>query len=1388
MELSGLHCYIDALAQRQPDAPAAVDVEGRWSYGQLRRAAGRVAALLARHGVKAEKSQDPSETPRPVALALPRGNVWYACCYACWRLGVPVVASDDMPDKAAEAERLARLWRELRPQALIGDGAPPSGAVVVFTKEQILQVINGENGHSDAVSDGPCSPDSVLLYTYTGGTTKHSKCVVVTHAMALWEMKNYHIVLDGKMSSRDRVLQFTSAYWGAAAFGQIDIALAFGACVVFSQSRTEGLAAVIEEYQITVLGTVPSLLRATYPGGPMTKAPSLRLVLTWGEALPVKLSKAWKEVCFMVDLLIASEYWLALYSHCDVFTDPLDGREKHLMMPLPKLQIHLLSADGDLGDEGEMILRGDTVSPGYIGVDGRICNDEGSDFFLKGLRYLRTRDKLRRVEGGCLVYCGRSGSLAKRGGQFVDLEDLAEQLQGIPGMASCALLQGERLEAFVTLEPEEVLSRLPHPVTSVLNDAQKLLGPSARLHLRSRLPRHPVTGKVQRNQLEEQVSASVQRELQHLQLRTRIQGQMLRSYCSWYPAVLLQMTFATLLGHLAGAGATAWDVLWTWPLRLLLLPYLWAALAYTPLLPLPTKRRKRAFYEELSISPPEMLILVTGLVPWNWICTLQVLACALLVFYRREAQRALPFLGFALVTPWAPFLAQLALCAGCVLLDVSLPHDDRSVLPSLPLCFYLVMPKWFSDEVRWYLKHNRLRKLLYFWLLPKPKWDSSWLWEDHDRSFTILNGCGPVRVAKANQGLSLTVEFSEVPVLSPSGPTVRPSPLEQESPLAGLVRRAGGDPSLGQGLRLDSLQGTVLAELIRKELRRSISVADVLRSRDLPELQEKLSGANCVEMEMQKEDSAVSTSSSSTYRLWMLQFPRHPVDWCLRYETGRHVDVAAMQRAVNRLVARHSALRTSETPDEPLREIMDKAAAMWQLWRSCCGSSRYWRYVRRPMASALFALWPRTIVHTSKHIEVKVPELEDGRVRRERWDWASHDQYIGGMLDDLLRPRRWPFEVAVAPLFYGQATGRDAIEAALAKPPSEVAWYIYCSITHAYSDGLCGQALFADLLRFYEEELHGTVTPPEPAPEPLALLQRRLWRSFDRDAAEQPEPNEDLYHESICDDWGKRRGMSRRIYFHENVTRTLRLAASNVFGCSTDLAWLTAIMCALFRLFPEKQRMMLILKASCRDGPGEGQMVAFLSEARVFALDTGDPTSATILEVHQQIQRVRLSRDWRAPEPFEFGLCVYVNIVSAMVNSLPSGYRHVVRETSPPSYWDSVAYSHLNLRIDQLRMDEWDFRIFHHDSAWGWDWPTSFAYQLGEVIRRMATDPLSPLMEVEELRTIPGATGTGPGQRTACEDSPAAPRQKRSKEAAASGENGPPAKSLRLSKDFGHGP
>lgn len=31
----------------------------------------------------------------------------------------------------------------------------------------------------------------------------------------------------------------------------------------------------------------------------------------------------------------------------------------------------------------------------------------------------------------------------------------------------------------------------------------------------------------------------------------------------------------------------------------------------------------------------------------------------------------------------------------------------------------------------------------------------------------------------------------------------------------------------------------------------------------------------------------------------------------------------------------------------------------------------------------------------------------------------------------------------------------------------------------------------------------------------------------------------------------------------------------------------------------------------------------------------------------------------------------------------------------------------------QAAKDDWDFRLFHHDAEWGWDWPTNFAHSIG---------------------------------------------------------------------------
>merc|ERR1719401_445913 len=120
-------------------------------------------------------------------------------------------------------------------------------------------------------------------------------------------------------------------------------------------------------------------------------------------------------------------------------------------------------------------------------------------------------------------------------------------------------------------------------------------------------------------------------------------------------------------------------------------------------------------------------------------------------------------------------------------------------------------------------------------------------------------------------------------------------------------------------------------------------------------------------------------------------------------------------------------------------------------------------------------------------------------------------------------------------------------------------------------------------------------------------------------------------------------------------------------------------------------------------------MVGFLSEQRTFVVDVGDPSTATLLEVANTITAARKARAWRAPVPFEAGLCIYVNIVSAMTDGLPSNYRQVIRPAGFPTKVFETAYSHVNFRIDQQSADNWDFRIFHWDASWGWEWSESFA-------------------------------------------------------------------------------
>lgn len=1417
---TGLHAVVDMHTASQPCTPAAVDEGGMWTYEQLRNASLHAAVWLRSHRLVGEPAPDWStcpEAPRPLAIAIARGRLWYSLCIGAWRLGLPLIAvSSDLPDKAAERQRNARIADQLRPLAVVADGDPeavlpgrPEDCVVLQVEEfvRVLHVDVPCSGPALVPTAGPVSAASVLAYVYTGGTTRHSKCVVVTHAMALWEMTHYATALHGSVSRGDRWLQFSSAYWGAAVFGQLDVGLAFGACTVFATVHAvEDIAEATARHGITVLGVVPSQLRGAWPGGPKTRPPNLRVLIAWADKMPVKLAQQWKEHVQIFELLIASEYWLTFYSNCATWQDPTDGTEKHILRALPGLDMQLLTEDGVAaldGQVGELHLTGATVSPGYVGPDRRVgtgAENENAFTEIEGSRFYRSRDRLRRLHGGGYVYMGRAGTLAKRGGAWIDLEAIEAAVASVPGVSSAAVLASDEVDTFLVLDPERPGKT---PFLRLIDRARRALGGESRVHVRAALPLHPATAKVDRRKLQADLGDSRTRWANDQANLQRMQRCMLLSYCAWYVPIISAVAGPSFIFFPPMAA------LRIGMMKLLLVPYIWAALLYSILNPL----QDRSYYRK-SYGPPDILLLIAASVPADLVGVVAALACGIVGWNRdRNAYAALAFvaLSMAMLMAVAHGMMSISISAlACVWAAACLGPTTIGYLAALPVSCFIVLPKWVGDDWIWRTACDgaRLRRLLMRLLVwyPRPVWDascawSSWKW---DPSIAAVEwgdetAWSNIRMTTLNEGMAVSVDYweeeRETGAQNPTQNSCHPngsvtttagsgdSSNPEVALLSRLVERAGGCPEAVEAM--DSLQAITLAELIRTELGRQISVKDVLRCPDVAELLARIAVATVVpsnagsggptgtvrETNTSNPADPGHADADGAYRVFALQFPRAPVDWCVRYDGAEHLDTAALQRASDRLVARHSALRTVQTPDEPMREALDKAAAMWQLWTTCCGSQEaYWHLIARVVGNALFACWPRTFLRSAEaaRVELKAPRCR--QVRHDHWGHIADDEYVFGVIRELVTPHRWPYEIAVVPLYEipseisaasvgttGEADQKicndkgslgadaggvspgvssdlpaqeDSIAVARSLPRDAVSWYIHCSITHAYIDGASGRALFGDLLRYYAEEVGKAPRMVEPeAPEHLSLLQKRLKMSLHGRLPGASDPNNDVYHEIVCEDWGKRPGFSRRIFFKPKVLRALRTSATDVLGCSIDVAWLTATLGAMFRLFPTTPCIRLILKVGCRDGHGEREMVGFLSEQRLFPVDVGKMEAATVLDIANAVTSARRARDWRAPVPFEAGLCVYVNLVSAMVDGLPSGFKHVVKPSAVPARWNTDAYCHLNLRLDQLSADEWDFRIFHWDAAWGWEWSTYFAMALGSVIGDMVTAPTKPLLQ-----------------------------------------------------------
>jgi acyl-coenzyme A synthetase/AMP-(fatty) acid ligase len=243
------------LAREGGDAVAAIDgicspsgpealpqvmleraVPARLTYAELHQGADRLAAALAQRLSLSAREHDREEV-FTIATWMRRGNAWYLVFHAAARLLVPIVAlSLDIPDKAVETRRNGEILSMHRPRLVVVDHGDD-----VSSASTAISVVQFASLWAEAWSPGlPPAPEvaasvnATLCFCYTGGTTKASRCARITHGMALHELAMYRSVVS--LGREDRVLQQHSAYWAASAYGEFDIALAFGCALVFAEA------------------------------------------------------------------------------------------------------------------------------------------------------------------------------------------------------------------------------------------------------------------------------------------------------------------------------------------------------------------------------------------------------------------------------------------------------------------------------------------------------------------------------------------------------------------------------------------------------------------------------------------------------------------------------------------------------------------------------------------------------------------------------------------------------------------------------------------------------------------------------------------------------------------------------------------------------------------------------------------------------------------------------------------------------------------------------------------------------------------------------------------------------------------------------------------------
>lgn len=391
VSVSTIREVLIAAAERQPDAPFLIDgADGsERSYRDVLHQARRWAAWLEGRGER-------------VAIAL-SNSVQYAELLFGAALRGTVVCPINPALLPGEVQELVRRF----------------GAMTLLCAPHRADELGGIGvGKGFALPDAaplealPAPrPDALLSLMLSSGTSGTSKLCRITHAGAVWTSRHTAVAFGHAPGTR-YLTPLPLFHINAQVVGLYAAAQAGSAIALSARLPAAQLWKTAERTQATGMSSVPAILHDLL-AAPEQPPPCVKYVVTSSAPLPEHVRVAF-ELRFRIPLLV-----------CYGLTEST-GYAAYGPGPLGSVGA-ARGAELRIGDEGEVLIRGAGIFPGYL---------DGPDVVHDG--WLHTGD-VGELKDGFLYLRGRIKEMINRGGEKIAPAEVEAVLTQLPGVVEAGV-------------------------------------------------------------------------------------------------------------------------------------------------------------------------------------------------------------------------------------------------------------------------------------------------------------------------------------------------------------------------------------------------------------------------------------------------------------------------------------------------------------------------------------------------------------------------------------------------------------------------------------------------------------------------------------------------------------------------------------------------------------------------------------------------------------------------------------------------------------------------------------------------------------------------------------------------------------------------------------